>query len=272
MLKPTLNLAARVRRPSKKPITLANIATTQAQATDLLALYAKIIAAWSESQKHIVAEYERTIAAMTTDSPASTGDAIDSVAGQIQRLVMLLTPDLRRWALRVEDVHRGKWVRSVLSATDVDMNTILSPYDVNDTIDASLNWNVSLIRDVSDEIRQRISNAVFAGFQRRASARDIAKEISDSIGMGRARARRIAADQTVKLGARLNRARQEQAGLTHFKWRHSGKLHPRNWHLARDGNVYPWEGSGSIAPDDRPGVPPFCGCTAQGILLPDTDE
>jgi hypothetical protein len=101
---------------------------------------------------------------------------------------------------------------------DVDLNTILTAGDVEDTLGASLNWNVSLVRDVSDEIRRRISNAVFAGFQRRAPAREIAKEITEATGMARARARRIAADQTVKLGARLNQARQEQAGLTSFKW------------------------------------------------------
>jgi SPP1 gp7 family putative phage head morphogenesis protein len=266
VLKATLNLAARVTRRSKRPIVLANIVPTQAQAADLLTIYAKIVAAWTEGQARIVAEYERSIAEMTTDSPATTGSAIDEIGAQIQRLVIMLTPDLRRWALRVEDVHRGKWVRSVLSAVDVDLNTILTAGDVEDTLGASINWNVSLVRDVSEEIRRRIANSVFAGFQRRAPAREIAKEISDSIGMGRARARRIAADQTVKLGARLNQARQEQAGLTHYKWRSSHKLHFRPAHQARDGKVFPWEGPGSIAPDDRCGVPPFCGCTAQAVI------
>jgi SPP1 gp7 family putative phage head morphogenesis protein len=267
VLATTLNLAARVSRRSRKPIVLANIVPTQAQAADLLAIYAKVVAAWTEGQARIIAEYERSIGEMTTDSPATTGSAIDELGAQIQRLVIMLTPDLRRWALRVEDVHRGKWVRSVLSAVDVDLNTILTAGDVEDTLGASINWNVSLVRDVSEEIRRRIANSVFAGFQRRAPAREIAKEISDSIGMGRARARRIAADQTVKLGARLNQARQEQAGLTHYKWRSSHKLHFRPAHQARDGKVFPWEGPGSIAPDDRCGVPPFCGCTAQAVLV-----
>jgi hypothetical protein len=265
MLASTLNLAARVKRPSRKPIVLARITPTQAQAGDLTALYAKIVTSWLAGIPRIVAEYEMTIAQMRTDSAETTGGAIDSVAAEIQRLVILLTPDLRRWAMRVEDVHRGKWVRSVLSATDIDLNTILTAGDVEDTVSASINWNVALIRDVSDELKRRIANAVFAGFQRRAPAAEIAKEIREATAMARARSLRIAADQTVKLGARLNQARQEQAGLTSFKWRHSGKLHPRNWHLARDGKVYPWRGN-SIPADDMPGVPPYCGCTAQGVV------
>jgi SPP1 gp7 family putative phage head morphogenesis protein len=260
-----LNLAAATNRRSRKPIVLPNIAPTKAQADDLFSTYNKIVISWAAGIPRIMAEYETTLAQMTTDSAETTAGAIDSLAAEIQRLVLSLTPDLRRWALRVEAVHRGKWVRSVLSAVDVDLNTILTAGDVEDTLGASLNWNVSLVRDVSDEIRRRISNSVFAGFQRRAPAREIAKEITEATGMARTRARRIAADQTVKLGARLNQARQEQAGLTSFKWRHSGKLHPRSWHKQRDGKVYPWRGN-SIPADDMPGVPPYCGCTAQGVV------
>jgi SPP1 gp7 family putative phage head morphogenesis protein len=265
MLATTLNLSARVHRPSRKPITLAKIETTLAQEQDLFAVYKPVIAAWEAAQPRIMAEYERTIVAMTTDAPSDVQGQIDSVAAEINRLVIMLTPDLRRWALKVEQVHRSKWVRSVMSATDVNLDTVLTAGDVNDTIDASLNWNVSLIRDVSSELQKRVANSVFAGFQRRAPAPEIAKEITEATGMARARARRIASDQTVKLGSRLNQARQEQAGITSFKWRHSAKRHPREWHLQRDGKVYPWRGN-SIPADDMPGVPPFCGCTAQGIL------
>jgi hypothetical protein len=259
------DLASRVHRPSRKPIVLAKIEPTQAQASDLFAIYAKVIAAWIGGKDRIVAEYEHTIAGMQHDSAETTGGAIDSVAAEINRLVLLLTPDLRRWALNVERVHRGKWTRSVLSATSVDLNTVLTAGDAEDTVGASVNWNVALIKDVSSETQKRIANSVFAGFQRRAPAVEIAKEISDATDMARRRALNIAADQAVKLGSRLNQARQEQAGISSFKWRHSAKRHPRSWHLARDGHVYPWRGN-SIPADDMPGVPPYCGCTAQGVL------
>jgi SPP1 gp7 family putative phage head morphogenesis protein len=266
VLATTINLAARIKRPSRRPIVLTKIEPTQAQASDLARIYLQVLAAWQQRIPGIVAEYERSIAALTTDSAATTGDEVSSVAAEIQRLVILLTPELRRWVVRMENWHRGKWARSVLSATDVDLSTVLSPFDVNETVEASLNWNVALVRDVSDELRRRIANSVFAGFQRRAPAAEIAKEIREATGMARARSLRIAGDQTVKLGSRLNQARQQQAGLTHFKWRHSAKRHPRSWHLARDGKVYSWEKSG-IPADDMPGVQPFCGCTAQGVVV-----
>lgn len=266
-----VDLAKRTKRPSNRPIVLPNIATTQAQAGNLLVIYLKVVTAWREGAPAIMAEYGRTLSQLRTDSARDTTAAIDELDAQIRRLVLQLTPDLRRWAFQVEAVQRGKWVSNVMSATSVDLSTILSTDDVFETVEASLNWNTALIRDVSEDTRRRISNSVFAGFQRRAPAAEIAKEIVESIGLARARARRIAADQTVKLGSRLNQARQEQAGLTSFKWRHSGKAHPRSWHLARNGVIYPWEGSG-IPADDLPGVPPFCGCTAQGVVTFEDDE
>ena len=266
-----IDLAKRTKRPSRRPIVLPNIAPSQAQAGNLLVIYLKVIAAWREGAAAIVAEYERTLSRLQTDSPSDTTAAIDDLDAQIRRLVLELTPELKRWALQVERVHQGRWVGNIMSATSVDLSTVLSASDMEDTIEASLNWNTALIRDVSDETRRRIANSVFAGFQRRAAAAEIAKEISESISMARARARRIAADQTVKLGSRLNEARQEQAGLTHFKWRHSGKAHPRSWHLARNGQIYPWARSG-IPASDMPGVPPFCGCTAQGVITFEDEE
>jgi uncharacterized protein with gpF-like domain len=258
-------LANMVKRPSKRPITLARIETTHAQASDLFGLYARVIAAWVAGKAPIIAEYEHTLKGMQHDSAETTGGAIDNVSAEINRLVLLLTPDLRRWALNVEKVHRGKWTRSVLSATDVDLNTVLTPGDVEDTVGASVNWNMALIKDVSSETQKRIANSVFAGFQRRAPAAEIAREISDATDMARRRALNIASDQTTKLGGQLNRARQLQAGIKKFRWRHGAKRHPRIWHLERDGRLFDWENPG-IAADDMPSIPPWCSCTAQGVL------
>lgn len=257
------------RSTNRREIVLANIATTQAQADSLALIYLRVVKVWRDMTDQIVASYERTLADLTTDAPSDTRGTIDSVAEALRRLVLTLTPDLRDWALRVEDVHRGKWVRNVLSATSIDLQTILNPLDVEDTVEASIQWNVALVRDVSEETRRRIETSVFTGFQQRKAAREVAREIREATGLARARSLRIAADQTVKLGSRLNQARQEQAGLDHFKWRHSGKAHPRPVHKDRDGKVFPWKGKGSIAADDMPGIPPYCGCTAQGVVVLD---
>ena len=263
--------AMAARRTNRREIVLPPIQPTKAQADSLALIYLRVVNGWRDNAEQIVTSYERALAGMTTDAPNDTSATIETLAEALRRLVLTLTPDLRDWAYRVEDVHRGKWVRNILSAVSIELDTILSPSDVRDTVEAAIEWNVSLIRDVSEEVRRKVGNSVFTGFQQRKAAHEVAKEIREATTLARARSLRIASHQTVSLGSRLNQARQEQAGLTHYRWRHSGKAHPRPEHKARDGKEFPWRGPGSIDPADQPGVPIACGCTAQGIVRTSDD-
>jgi SPP1 gp7 family putative phage head morphogenesis protein len=176
--------------------------------------------------------------------------------------VLELTPDLRGWAFREEEWHRGKWKRSVLDAVSVSLETMLGPEEIRETLEAFVKRNVGLVRNVSDEARGRIADSVFRGFQRRAPAVEVAKEIREAVAMARARSIRIASDQTVKIASALTAERRRQAGLDTWAWRHSGKLHFRPEHKARDGKRY----TDATAPEDLPGELPYCGCVEQAVL------
>ncbi len=260
------DLASVVKRPSRRPIELTPIVTTKAQADDLARIYLRIVRGWQEATPRIIAAYETELnRVLQTDAADALGAALDGIAEEMQRLVLVLTPSLRDWAFRVERWHRGKFIGGILAGADVDLSTVLGPIEVQETVETLIQRNVALVRDVSQQARARIADAVFRGLQQKAPAREVAKDIREATGLARARSIRIAADQATKLGAALNEERQRQAGLDKFKWRHSGKLHPRDWHRARNGKTFPWEGSG-IPADDMPSVPPFCGCTAQGVI------
>lgn len=256
------------RRPSRRPIDLPPIITTKAQADDLAKVYLQMVQGWRMGSAAIVESYTKTLEQiLTTDTVNETQAAMDVLGANIQRLLLLLTPDLKDWAIRTESWHRGKWARGVLSATDINLETLLGPTDVQETVEASIARNVSLVRDVSDEARRRIADSVFRGFQQRTPAHEVAKEITQATAKARRRSVRIAADQTVKLASALDAQRQRQVGLDHWKWRHSGKLHPRLQHKERDGKVYTDE----TAPKDLPGQLPFCGCVRQGVVVFEDD-
>lgn len=257
------HLVSRIRRPSRRPIVLRPIQTTQAQADALAAIYRRAIERTTPGRERILAAYERTLAEMQLDSADDVRAALDDLSEEIRRIVLLLTPDLRDWALKLEKWHRGRWVRNILSAASVDLETILGSDDMQETIDVFLARNVALIRDVSEQARGRIADAVFRGLQQRAPARDVAKEIAEATGMARKRSLRIASHQTVNLGERLNDQRRRQAGIDTWKWIHSGKLHFRPEHKARDGKVY----TDKTAPEDLPGRLPNCGCTSQAVVV-----
>lgn len=285
---PSYNLAAEARRTRnirRSYIVLGEVAAPQMLATDLYnSIYRPIIQLWTDAAKPIVDEYARTLAQMTTDSPADLQGQIDAAESAATRLALTLTPSLRRWAVMVERAVRTRWTRQVFSATSVDLSTRLSVFDVEDTLQNYIAWNVDLVSDVSAQTKKRISDAVFSGLNERRPAREVAKQISEAVGMGRKRALRIASDQLSKLSASLADQRRIEAGISVWEWRHSGKLHPRKPHLARDGLYYsdvPANVGKSVggkvvnAPPergDRPGQPPYCGCRARSVLVYDFDD
>lgn len=276
-------MAARKRR-SRSPIILRPIITTKAQADSLASIYLTMLAPWNDAAKAMAEAYGRELAQLsdsggrlTTDSPEDLGDQPDAIAQAINRLILELSPDLRRWAVRIEEWHRGKWVRAVLSGAAVDLDTIIGSADVRQTIEAWLVRNTSLIRDVNEQARGKIADAVLRGYQQRKPVSEITKEIRVATGFARKRARRIAGDQTVKLASALDAERQRQAGMDVWKWNHSDKLKPRPEHVARDGNLYADDkahrgkldnGAEVLAPpEDLPGELPFCGCVRQAVLV-----
>lgn len=261
----------------RRDITLRPIIPTASQAADLAAILSPAWRIWSDSIDRIMAGYDPqplpVADALTLDSPDQITAAIESVANEfLTRLVTTITPGLRRWLVRSEQIHRSKWAAAIKAGVGVDVEMVLQADAVQETLGAFLQRNVALVRNISDQAQGRISDAVFRGYQNRTPPREVAKEIREAAGMGRTRAIGIVADQSSKLSSALDRERQAEAGLTQFKWRHSGKVHPRSWHRARDGKIYdsrtgkPVDGGEPIPADDRAGMAPWCGCREQAYI------
>jgi uncharacterized protein with gpF-like domain len=275
------NLAAMFRRqrnPRRKVVTIRQIVAPSMFATNLYqAAYADVIAAWQAAIPDLLDIYARTLASMQTDAPADAGARISRVQSDLGTVFVSVRARLERWAALIEAWQRGKWRSAVLSATGVDLATMIGPGDVRETLGAVIERNVALVSSVSDEARQRISEAVFRGLQNRTPAEQVGREIREAVDMGRRRARNIAADQTVKLASALNEERRLQAGITAWEWIHSEKLHPRPAHVARNHALYSddpeqvgeeAEGKTIHAPPaDRPGQLPYCGCTSRAVLI-----
>lgn len=266
-------MARRVRNIRRRAISLRQIAPPATLATDLYqSCYRPVVQTLAAFQVRLMAEYERSLAQLTTDSATTLEGEMDGLDGLLRRLVLELTPRLRNWLLRTERWHRGKWRGAVLSATGVKLDTMLTAGDVNETLDTFLARNTALVKDVGDQARGRMSDAVFRGLTARLPAREVAKDIRKAVDMSRRRALGIASDQLSKAASALDGERMKQAGITEFKYVHSGKLHARPWHKARDGKIYNLEtrqevgGDDVIEADDMPGVPPWCGCRKQAHI------
>lgn len=273
-------MARRQRNIRRRSIVLRDIVPPGTLATNLyLAAYKPMLDIWQQAAPRIMAAYEQTLSSMTTDSPADVQAEIEQADTLLQRLVLLLRPALRDWSLRVEQYNRSRWRGAVLSATGVDLQTVIGPEDARETIESYVAWNVELVQDVSAQARKRIADAAFAGLQNRTPAREFAAQVREATGFARDRSLRVASDQLSKLSGALADERRRDAGLDVWRWRHSGKRHPRVDHQARNDELYTDNpelvgksvGGQTIraAPEekDRPSRPPFCGCRAQAEMI-----
>jgi hypothetical protein len=275
------NLATLTRRainPRRTSIPMRTINPPAVMATDLYrSAYLPVVQAWEGAVDRIMAEYERTLVQMTLDAPADVEAQIGYVERELQRLYLELTPRFRSWVYRVERWFRGKWVGATLAATGVNIDTLIGPGDVQETLDAVIGRNVALIKDVGQQAKGRISDAVFRGLTNRTPAREVAAEIRDAVDMSRRRSLGIASHQLSALSESLADERRRQAGLSVWEWMHSFKKHPRQEHVARNGNLYSDDpemvgkvvnGKTILAPPaDRPAQLPFCGCRGRAVLV-----
>lgn len=265
------NIVKRAKPGMKRTLVLPDIIPTSALRSDLERLHMQAVRGWWIAARDLlIPAYRRALEQARHSTPGLVLDDTNDLAGimneiglSIERLILSITPDLADWAVRVERWHREKFAQSFTPA-GVNIRTLIGPEDVRETVGAVLNQNVALVRNVSEESRNRISGIIFRGFNQRLAPREIAKEISASIGLSRKRALRIASDQMVKLSSDLDTERMRQVGLDEFEWRHSGKIHFRPWHKERDGKRFKLEGE--IDPSDMPGQPVGCGCRKRAVL------
>lgn len=189
---------------------------------------------------------------------------MDSSDEGVYRLILNIDQRLKDWSVRAELVHRNRFTSSAKVATGVDLSTIITAEGVSETLAAVYERNLSLIKNIADETRGKIGDIVFRNFQQRTPRREVAKQIAEATGLARDRALRIASDQSTKLSATLDQERQEELGIKKFRWIHSGKVHFRPEHKARDGKIFSW--SKNNLNGDLPGVAINCGCKAQAHI------
>jgi SPP1 gp7 family putative phage head morphogenesis protein len=262
----SFDLSAKTKRRAKKAIAIALVALTHAQELQLYAIYLQVVKLWEEASTRISEAYATSLdAGGPSNGPGDAARVIDATAASAAAAMILIPGILRQFVGRAEMVHQAKWVRAAMAATKVDIRPMLGPSDVTAILKASADWNAALVKDVSGQIQRQVSNIVFSGFQSKTSVYEVAKEISKTTGIARRRARNIAYDQINKLGAALNRARREQAGIDSYIWTHSAKLHARPTHLARNGMIFKNDDP-RIPKGDRCSEPPFCGCHERAVI------
>ena len=143
------------------------------------------------------------------------------------------------------------------------------------TIKKSVYENVKLIKSIPDEYLDKINKAVQKSIlsEKQGGLNNLIKIVQKYDGVTQRRARNIALDQTRKVFNHMNRDRSIDAGITKFKWLHSGGgQHPRKEHMDLNGKIFSYDDLPIISAPGEPevrGIPGQainCRCTTTPVL------
>lgn len=241
------------------------IVVTNALEMELLSIYRAIVEYWARQiSEHILPTYGVTMLMMKrdaeTDNLTSTLAAASDGSGSL--LLSLRVPILN-WVSRGARAHFSRWIAALKNAFGFNADQRLSPHDTENVEAVALERNVALITNVSDKIQADVGRLVWDAVANNRPRNDLAKDLAKVIEGSTSRSKLIARDQTAKLSSNLDQFRQQQAGIEEYKWRHSGKAHPRPEHVARDGKIFRWD---TPPWDGPPGQAINCGCKAMAYI------
>lgn len=203
----------------------------------------------------------------------------------------------------IMDVVRGRWESSQFNAIadriarsfvmaanrtnqarnerDIGINAIVGNQQLQDALDAATYENVQLIKSIPQQYLDRVGSIVNTNMRAGNRPSAIAKLLQDQFGVTERRAKFIARDQTAKINADLNQARQTAAGFEYFEWDDSDDERVRKRHdeiankvTAYGRGVYRWDNpplSDSGVPI-IPGSDYACRCVAIPRTQAEVDE
>lgn len=136
---------------------------------------------------------------------------------------------------------------------------------------ATVSANVSLIKTIAGRYLEDVQGAVMRSITTGNGLQDLQPALEQYEGQTHRRAQLIALDQTRKAYNGINQGRMQALGVKSFMWHHSGGgAHPREDHIAMDGNVYRFDDLPVI--DEKtgetgiPGQAINCRCTMSPVF------
>lgn len=208
-------------------------------------------------------EQKRAARAYTADADRSWFAGLQALANQLQRIA---SNTVNRILDLEAERHTEAFMATAKRALGINLQAVVTQEDLGDYLRTKAAENAALIQSLSDDVVKRIETAVYQNTIAGNSVTTLRKTLQEQFGITDRRAKLIARDQTSKLNSDLNSTRQQQAGVTTYKWVTSHDERVRERHRKLDGKSYKWgEATGA-----ENGLPPGqlinCRCVARGIV------
>lgn len=137
-----------------------------------------------------------------------------------------------------------------------------------DNIEKWIDANVELIKTIPTNSLDKMKEKVLENFDKGGTSTDLAKELMRIYGIEKNHAMLIARDQTAKLYSSIQKAQQEDAGITEYIWSGVGDERERASHRALNGHIFSWS-QAPVNSDGRqchPGEDFQCRCIARPVF------
>lgn len=129
-------------------------------------------------------------------------------------------------------------VKNGLEVSGIDWNEDLQKRNAQEQFNEILKLNVQLIRDARADILEKVQNTIQDSFVSGLSLNDLKEEIKKVANYSDNRAKLIAYDQTRKAQGAYCISAYNKAGVSKFKWIHSGGGKPRKLHKQYNGKIF----------------------------------
>jgi len=141
-----------------------------------------------------------------------------------------------------------QWQKTLQQVMGV--NTLQYEPWLNDSLKSFSRENVELIKSIKDKSLTDIETLSQRSLRTGKRHEEIAKQIQEQYQTTKARAKLIARDQVSKLNGQLTQLRQQDLGISQYKFQTSGDERVRRSHAAMDGKLCRWDNSTVYSDDD----------------------
>ena len=135
-----------------------------------------------------------------------------------------------------------EWKKAIKATLGID---IREDYYLGDFyVEQLKKWveeNVGLISSIPEDTLEKMKDIVYDGFTNGKTTTRMVKEIQRAYGISRRRAELIARDQTAKLNGQIQKAQQQDAGITEYIWSDCGDERVRRSHRELNGKKFSWD-------------------------------
>lgn len=253
----------------RRQVVLPDIVPTMALENDLVSIYMETVRVWRDGVVNLLLpSYVQPSAIMTDASPAKTASIIGRIFAEGETRIIYQTPKLAKWVSRAGTWNGEKIISAAKSVTGVEIAPYMRLIDIQDQLDEAIRLNVSMFRTINADTRSRIENIMADAIVNRRNKKYVTKALSEALGISQRRARNAAGDQLHKLNSSLTSIRNQELGISQFRWvtRGDGKVRPL--HVTYGGKIFRWD---KPPEDGLPGWPINCRCSSRSIFGGDDD-